>query len=61
MIEPHSAQEGASACVWKLTFVPPRFKLMPPPFSAFPFPFECPFAWPLACPFDAITLSSPPG
>src|SRR6187551_2059125 len=57
MIEPQSAQLGASACVWKLTFVAPRFRVMaevPPPF---PLPvLAAPFvAWPLV----AMTFSSP--
>ena len=35
MIEPQSAQLGASAWVWKLTFVAPRVRVIgavPPPF-----------------------------
>ena len=36
MIEPQSMQLGASAWVWKLTFVAPRFRVTvdgpPPPF-----------------------------
>ena len=45
MIEPQSAQPGASAWVWKLTLVPPRFSVIgavdPPllPFVALPLPF----------------------
>ncbi len=47
MIDPQSAQLGASAWVWKLTFVAPRLSVMadvlpPPP----PFPLALP--WPLA-------------
>ncbi len=30
MIEPHSAHDGASAWVWKLTFVAPRLIVMAP-------------------------------
>src|SRR5688572_25076993 len=57
MIEPQSAQLGASAWVWKLTFVAPRFSVMaevPPPFPlpVLPPPFA---AWPLV----AMTFSSP--
>jgi hypothetical protein len=46
MIEPQSAQLGASAWVWKLTFVAPRVSVIgaapeaPPPFPlALPLPF----------------------
>jgi hypothetical protein len=53
MIEPQSAQLGASAWVWNETLVAPRFSVMvegdaPPPFplpTAFPLPFA---AWSLA-------------
>ena len=51
MIEPQSAQLGASAWVWKLTLVLPKFSVIggDPPFAiarlAVPFPFAaCPFA-----------------
>src|SRR4051794_41906222 len=62
MIEPQSAQLGASAWVWKLTFVAPRVRVIgavPPPFPlavlAAPLPLTaCPFAWPLV----ATTASS---
>src|ERR1700704_1927032 len=61
MIEPQSAQLGASAWVWKDTFAPPRFRVNveePPPFplpAALPLPLAaCPFVWPLA----AMTFSS---
>src|SRR4051812_11516732 len=50
MIEPHSAQLGASAWAWKLTLVAPRLRVIPPvpfafeafplPLAAWPFPFE---------------------
>ena len=59
MIEPQSAHEGASACVWNETFVAPRFIVMPelPPFPlAFPLPLPVP--WPLACPLVAMTARS---
>src|SRR3954465_12969995 len=52
MIEPHSAQLGASAWAWKLTLVAPRFRVIPPvplAFEAFPLPLA---AWPL--PFERI-------
>ena len=57
MIEPHSAQLGASAWVWKLTRVPPRFRLIgdvPPPPLAAPLPLlvALPFAAMVA--FEAI-------
>ena len=55
MIEPHSAHDGASAWVWKLTFVAPSdiviapVDVPPPPLPtgelALPLPFA---AWPLA-------------
>jgi len=57
MIEPHSAHDGASAWVWKLTLVvpsdiviaPPDGLALPPPppllADAEPLPFA---AWPLA-------------
>src|SRR6185436_5548812 len=53
MIEPHSAQLGASAWVWKLTLVFPKLNVTgddPPfPLLAFPFPFA-------ACPFPSDPL-----
>src|SRR4249920_1260304 len=53
MIEPHSAQLGASAWVWKLTLVLPKLSVTgddPPfPLLAFPFPFA-------ACPFPSDPL-----
>ena len=62
MIEPQSAQLGASAWVWNETLVWPRFRVTtgpPPPFPlpvvALPLPFD---VWPLAWPFEAMTLSS---
>jgi hypothetical protein len=64
MIEPHSAHDGASAWVWKLTFVAPRFienppLALPPPLAwALPLPFA---ACPLAAPFVATTASSSRG
>jgi len=42
MIEPHSAQLGASAWVWKLTFVPPRFRVIGAAAAPFPFPAGLP-------------------
>ena len=57
MIEPQSAQLGASAWVWKLTFVAPRFNVMadvPPPFPLPDLPFV---VWPL--PLVAMTFRSP--
>src|SRR5262245_28010404 len=62
MIEPQSAQLGASAWVWKLTFVAPRLRVtvpVPPPFPfpAFPLPLLV-VPWPLACPLVARTVSS---
>ena len=61
MIEPQSAQLGASAWVWKLTLVPPKFSeiagAVPPPLLAFaaPFPFAaCPFP---SDPFVAMTAN----
>ena len=59
MIEPQSAQLGASAWVWKLTFVPPRFSVIGAaaaiPLLAFPLPFAaCPFA---SDPLVAMTAS----
>ncbi len=44
MIEPQSAQLGASAWVWKLTFVAPRFSVI----GAAAAPLPCPFPLP-AC------------
>ena len=44
MIEPQSAQLGASAWVWKLTFVDPRLNVI----GAAAAPFPCPFPLPLA-------------
>src|SRR5947208_12299166 len=55
MIEPHSAQLGASSWILNATFVAPRDSVTVPrplPFVA----FECPFAWPLV----ATTASSSP-
>src|SRR6476660_1957851 len=59
MIEPHSAQLGASAWVWKLTLVLPKLSVTgdePPfPLLAFPLPFAaCPLP---SDPFVAITAS----
>ncbi len=51
MIEPHSAHDGASAWVWKLTFVAPRLSVMAPLPPPPPFPWALPLplaAWPLA-------------
>src|SRR3954464_7675247 len=62
MIEPQPAQLGASAWVWKLTFVAPRVRVIgevPPPFPlavlAAPLPLT---AWPFAWPLVATTASS---
>ena len=53
MIEPHSAQLGASAWVWKLTLVFPKLNVTgddPPfPLLAFPLPFA-------ACPLPSDPL-----
>ena len=59
MIEPHSAQLGASAWVWKLTLVFPKLSVTgddPPfPFVVLPLPFA---AWPLPSdPLVAMTAS----
>src|SRR6188472_4760568 len=61
MIEPHSAQLGASAWAEKATFTPPPSEDPPsePVKSAsvrLPLPF--PVAWPLAAPLVATTASS---
>ncbi len=58
MIEPHSAQLGASAWVWNDTFEPPRFRVIgagPPPPFVWPLPLA---AWPFAWPLVAMTASS---
>src|SRR5262245_13561560 len=61
MIEPHSAQLGASAWAWKLTLVAPRLSVIAGavpvalPLVVLPLPFA---AWPLACPLVAMTVSS---
>ena len=47
MIEPQSAQLGASAWVWKLTFVAPRFSVIGA--AAAPFPFPIPVAGMSVC------------
>ncbi len=58
MIEPHSAQLGASAWAWKLTFVPPRLSVIG---AALPPGLPLPFPRPLAVwPFVASTLSASP-
>src|SRR5687768_12889983 len=55
MIEPQSAQLGASAWVWKLTFVAPRFRVMadvpPPPFPLVDLPL-------LACPLPLVAMTA---
>src|SRR5688500_16284542 len=58
MIEPHSAQLGASAWAANATLVPPRLRVIPEPP---PEPLALPlWAWPFAAPLDAITVSSSP-
>src|SRR4051794_25724389 len=62
MIEPHSAQLGASAWAWKLTLVAPRLRVIPPVplgFEALPLPLA---AWPL--PFERmgfVAMTAIPG
>src|SRR5687768_6741027 len=55
MIEPQSAQLGASAWVWKLTFVAPRFRVMadvpPPPFPLVDLPL-------VACPLPMVAMTA---
>src|SRR5450759_335733 len=53
MIEPHSAQLGASAWVAKATFTPPPNGAIPASPPPFPLPLV---AWPLAEPFEAMTV-----
>src|SRR4051794_2220227 len=68
MIEPHSAHDGASAWVWKLTLVAPRLSVIAPPPLPPPLPWALPLpfaAWPLAAGAPtgllAITASSSRG
>src|SRR6185437_13013384 len=53
MIEPHSAQLGASSWILNATLVAPRDRViaagLPPPLPL--------VVWPLACPFEAMTAS----
>ena len=61
MIEPQSAQLGASAWVWKLTLVAPRLRVMAGAVLPFPTAFPLPLA---ACPLPseplvAMTVSGP--
>ena len=58
MIEPQSAQLGASAWVWNETRVLPRFSVTGAAAAPLSCPFPLPVACPLVCPFAAITANS---
>src|SRR2546429_9142059 len=58
MIEPQSAQDGASACCWKPTLGPVDMPIVPR-LAVNPFELPFPFAWPLADPeCETIAISS---
>src|SRR2546429_7348767 len=58
MIEPQSAQDGASACCWKPTLGPVDRPIVPR-LAVNPFELPFPFAWPLADPeCETIAISS---
>src|SRR5687767_1874219 len=55
MIEPQSAQLGASAWVWKLTFVAPRFSVMA---DVPPFPLPALLPPFVACPLPLVAMTA---
>src|SRR4029453_8625241 len=58
MIEPHSAQLGASSWILNATFVVPSDSVT---VAGLPLPFDAGAAWPLAWPFVAMTFRSDAG